>query len=279
MFNIEELLGGSNATINILGGIGFFAVVAITFYIVWVYYKKIKGEKSEGQRAGYDWDGIDEYKNDVPTGWAVILVLLMVWAGWYYLIGYPVNSYSQIGEWNQENAEYKAQFEKTWENADDETLQAMGESVYLAKCAPCHGNTADGLDGKAADLTKRISAASVAHTIKNGSSNVLMAAEMPAGLMFDEKEIATVSAYVANGLKGAGAELYSANCAACHGADGKGMEYVAPSIASFNDSELISVIKNGKKGAIGHMPSFTKEGTMTELQYKAVAKYIHSLGQ
>ncbi len=32
----------------------------------------------------------------------------------------------------------------------------MGQSIFLVQCAPCHGVDAEGIDGKAQDLTKRI---------------------------------------------------------------------------------------------------------------------------
>jgi len=280
---IEQLFGGSNETINILGGIGFFAVVAITFYVVYVYYKKIKGEKSEGKLAGYDWDGIDEYKNDLPTGWTVVTILLIVWAGWYYLIGYPVNSYSQIGEWNQENTEYKAKFESTWQNVDASTMVAMGESIYLAKCAACHGLTADGLDGKAANLTEYGHQAHIEKVIANGSKGLgYPGGEMPAGLMAgaSSADVKTVASYVAKGMTGAGAEQYNMYCASCHGEDGTGMYGTFPDLTKYGSVDFtVQSVKHGKKGAIGEMPSFEKEGTLSPLQLNAVATYILSLGQ
>ncbi len=45
---------------------------------------------------------------------------------------------------------------------DHDTLVAMGESVFLVQCAPCHGVDAEGIEGKAQDLTHRISEAQVA---------------------------------------------------------------------------------------------------------------------
>lgn len=280
---IEQLFGGSNETINILGGIGFFAVVIITVYVMWVYIRKIKSEKSEGKLAEENWDGIGEYKNDLPTGWTVVLVLLIVWAGWYYLIGYPVNSYSQIGEWNHENEEYKAKFQSTWEGADAATLTAMGESIFLAKCASCHGLTADGLDGKAANLVEYGKQAHIEHVIINGSKGLgYPGGEMPAGLMAGASaaDVKAVASYVANGLQGAGAEQFKTNCASCHGEDGKGMFGTFPDLTAYGSVAFATqAIKGGKKGSIGEMPSFAKEGTMTDIQYKAVATYVLSLGQ
>ena len=45
---IDKLFGGQDQLINILGGVGFFFVVGITVYIMWIYIKKMKNEKSEG---------------------------------------------------------------------------------------------------------------------------------------------------------------------------------------------------------------------------------------
>ena len=56
---------------------------------------------------------LEKYKNPIPVGWAVVFLLMLVWAVWYYLIGYPLNSYSQIGEYNKEVKEANAKFEKS----------------------------------------------------------------------------------------------------------------------------------------------------------------------
>jgi len=278
---IDNLFGGQDQLINILGGVGFFFVVGITAYVMWVYVKKIKNDRSEGKLAEESWDGIGEYKNDLPIGWNVITLILIVWAFWYWFIGYPVDSYSQLGQWNVENEEYKAKFENTWQNADKDTLVAMGESIFLAKCAPCHGLTADGNNGQAADLTTYGHQAHIEYVIKHGSKGLgYPGGEMPAGLVKDEATIKKIASYVAKGLKGDGKDEYVANCAGCHGEDGKGMFGTFPDLTAYGSEDFaIKVIKHGKDGHIGFMPSYTKEGTLTELQYKAVASYILSLGQ
>ncbi|MDR0747819.1 MAG: c-type cytochrome [Helicobacteraceae bacterium] len=151
---IESLLGSSN-TINWLGGLGFFAVVIITVAIVALYFKQIKEHKGGGARLTEgEWDGIRDYDLPVPAGWTLSFALLLIWAIWYWLVGYPLNAYTQIGELNSEIKEYNAQYEKTWSNIDSEGLVKMGKSVYIANCSQCHGLTNDGLGGKAADLRK-----------------------------------------------------------------------------------------------------------------------------
>ena len=279
---IESLFGGSNDTINILGGIGFFVIVAITAWVLYVYIGQIKSSKSEGELAEENWDGIGEYKNPLPTGWAVIFAGLIVWAVWYYLAGYPLNSYSQIGEWNKENKEYKAEFAKTWANPSEDDLRGMGESIFLAKCAPCHGNTADGMGGKAADLTKYGHKAHIEYVVKNGSKGLgYQGGNMPAGLVSGD-DVSVVADYVSGGLKdeGRGREIFINSCASCHGEDGKGMYGTFPDLTTYGSVGFTTkVIKLGKTGDIGWMPSFAKEGTLTDIQYKAVATYVLSIGQ
>lgn len=272
--------------INVLGIAGFFAVVGITGWVMFVYIRAIKNTKAQGELEEYNWDEIKEYKNPLPFGWAVIYVGVIVWAFWYWLIGYPTGAYSQIGEWNQENEEYKASFERKWQNPSEETLLSIGESIFLAKCAPCHGNTGDGIGGKAADLVGFGKADHIAYVVKHGSKGLgLPGGEMaPYGGMGDlnEDDVEAVSKFVANGLKGEGRgkEVYGTNCASCHGEDGKGMDNVFRDITTYGTvADTIHIIKNGKNGNIGNMPAFKKEGTLTELQYKAVAKYILSMGE
>ena len=67
---------------------------------------------------------------------------------WYFTVGYPINGFSQIGQWNEETKEYNAKFEQKWQNPSAETLKAMGESIFLVQCAPCHGETAEELKVK-----------------------------------------------------------------------------------------------------------------------------------
>ena len=55
------------------------------------------------------------------------------------------------------------------------------------------------------------------------------------------------------------------------------MPYVAPNIREFDDALVLAVLKEGKKGNIGTMPSFA--GRLNETQEKALAAYLRSLGE
>lgn len=281
--------GGFNGDIvNMLAVGGAVALVIITVFVVIKYVRQMQVDTADGELADDSWDDIGEYHNPIPTGWAVIFLLTMVWGMWYLIAGYPVNSYSQIGEYNEDVVVHNAKFEKEYASITGERLVEMGESVFLAECKVCHGLSADGIDGKAADLTHRISAASVKDIIINGSNYSLLneGSSMPGrdGIMNANKdyapitdaEIDAVSAYVANGMSGAGADVFAGACASCHGEDGKGMEYVAPNIATYDMTLLNNVLNHGKKGVMGTMPAFDRLNTK---QKEAVSAYIITLSK
>ncbi|AXH13938.1 cytochrome C oxidase subunit III [Malaciobacter mytili LMG 24559] len=268
----------SDDYINSLTMLGAIAIITITVFVALKYVNQIKNDKATGELAEDNWDGIGEYKNPIPTGWGLAFIGVLVWLFWYWSFGYPTNGFSQIGQWNEETIEYNKKFASKWENPSDETLTAMGESLFLVQCAPCHGVDAEGIGGKAQNLTHRMSKESVEDVIRNGANN--FKAEYPAGMppmmLSDDAEIDAVSSYVAGGFKGEQPAAFGV-CAGCHGADGKGIDYVAPNIVSYDDAVVMATLTNGKKGSIGIMPSF--KGRLNPTQEKALATYIRSLGE
>ena len=278
--------GGLNDDIvNQLGVAGAVALVLISVYVVIGYVRQMQEKTAEGQLADEQWDGIGEYLNELPLGWAVTFFLLIVWGMWYFTMGYPVNSYSQIGEYNEDTAAHNAKYNAQYAEITGDRLVEMGESVFLAECKVCHGLAADGIDGKAANLNHRIDEVAVKHAVINGSNNGLLGMEMPmpdrnglfnanSGALITDAEIDAVASFVANGMTGAGADVFAGTCASCHGADGAGMEMVAPSLTAFDTKLVTNVLNNGKKGAIGAMPAFNN---LNAKQKEAVGAYITSL--
>lgn len=281
-------MGGEGDWVNKLAVLGAVVLVIVTAFVVTKYVRQMQFDKASGKLADENWDGIGEYKNELPFGWAIIFLGLTIWAIWYFLAGYPVNAYSQIGEYNEEVAAHDAKFEAQYANMDDATLKEMGQSVFIVQCAPCHGLQADGIDGKAANLNHRLEEKSIKHVIQNGSNNQLLGMEMPmpdrnglmnanTGALITDAEIDAVAKYVAGGMKGTeGADVFAGTCAACHAADGKGTDMVAPSIAEFNPTLIANVLKHGKKGAIGQMPAFNN---LTDVQVKALGAYVTGLSK
>lgn len=260
--------------INMITMIGAVAIAVITVGVAVKYINQMKTDTAGGELCEDNWDGIGEYKNELPGGWAWSFFGTLVWAMWYFTIGYPVNGYSQIGEWNEEVKAYNAKFEATHKNADAATLQQMGESVFLVQCAPCHGATGDGLSGKAHDFTSRMSKAQILDVIKNGSNQLGYPMGAMPPMMAQGADAEAIATYIAGGMKGEQPASFAA-CASCHGADGKGMNGMSPTLVGYDATLVSKILQNGKKGALGKMPSF--KTMITPVQEKALTVYIQSL--
>lgn len=273
----------SGDMVNVYSAIAAVLIVAITVFVVIKYVNQMQNDTASGELAEHEWDGIGEYKNELPTGWAIMFIVLIAWYIYYGLVAYPFNAYSQIGEYNEEVKAYNDKYADTFANIkeDKERFHAMGKSVFNVNCAPCHGVQGDGLATagdstlKAANLTHRIDAISVKHVINNGAAQLGYAAPMPAGMATGE-DVEILANYIANGMQGEEPAAY-ATCAGCHGVDGMGIQGVGPALKTFDDYVLTQVLKYGKKGAIGKMPSF--DNILNETQLEAVAAYVASLAK
>ena len=258
-------------SVNALTMAGAIAIATITGAVTTKYINQMKTDNASGKLADENWDGIGEYENELPSGWAYTFLAVFMWSMWYGLIGYPVNAYSQIGEYNEEVLAYNKKFEEKHKTDDASTLKEMGESIFLVQCQQCHGVTGDGLSGRAQDFTAERSKAEVLNIINNGQ-NALAAfpGGMPAG-MASGADAEAIAAYVAGGFKSEKPAAF-ATCASCHGANGEGMPMVAPSI---NGYDIHNTLAKGKKGKIGRMPSFST--LITPVQEKALTAYVQSL--
>ncbi len=263
----------SSDTVNQLSLLGAVAIVVLTVYVAGKYIRQMKTDTSTGELTDENWDGIGEYKNPVPTGWIVSFLGTMIWGLWYWFLGYPLNAYSQIGEYNEEVKAYNAEFEKKWQNPNQETLLAMGEGVYLVQCAPCHGIAGDGIEGKAAGFDRWGGANGIIDTIKKGSKGLgYPMGEMPAGLVGDA-DAKVIADWIAGGMQGEKPAAFSA-CSSCHGEDGKGLGGQAPDLTTYGKPAfVVDVLNRGKEGFIGTMPKFS-DGRLTDIQKNAVANYI-----
>jgi len=260
--------------INMITMIGAIAIAVITAGVSVKYINQMKTDTSGGQLAEENWDGIGEYLNELPSGWAFSFLGTMIWGLWYWFIGYPLNAFSQIGQYNEEVLEYNKKFEATYKNPSESVLKEMGESIFLVKCAPCHGTTGDGLSGKAQDFTTRMSKAQVLYIIANGSNQLSYPmGAMPAGMASGDDANA-IATYIASGMKGDAPASFAA-CTSCHGEDGKGMAGMAPNIAEYDDTIIIKTLEHGKKGKLGTMPAF--KTMLTPVQAKSLSAYIKTL--
>lgn len=279
-----------NDNITILALLGALVILVLTAFIVSTYFNKMKHSKADGVLTEEDWDGIKEFKNDLPIGWAASFLCVIIWGLWYMFIGYPLNAYSQIGEYNREVDNYNKNFESKWASLDSSEIAVMGENIFLVQCSQCHGVDKSGIDGKAADLNNWGRTTQVVNVILNGSKGLnYMAGEMvPIEVSKDEAQAIAnfVMADISNAKIPAnaesiaqGRELFATHCTACHGADGKGLEGVedfAPDLSKYGTYEFLQIVlTRGKNGHIGKMPSFTY-ANFNDTQEKALNGFILS---
>ena len=235
---VDEMMGGD--IVNILTMIGAAAIIVISVFVVLKYVKQMQEDDSEkGELAEEDWDGVREYKNELPVGWALSMLALMVWGAWYMTSGYPVQSYSQIGEYNEDVALANKASEAKFAMLTDTQKLQMGSSLFSVQCAPCHGPQGNGQENyssgqlTAEDLTKRhMSKTYVEKVIHEGSTQLGYEGGMPnrdglfninTNAMITDAEIKTVARYISNGFKDedsstAGKEIFAGACSSCHGA-------------------------------------------------------------
>lgn len=177
--------------------------------------------------------------------------------------------------------------------------RAQGKAAFGDNCVPCHGTGASGSKGfpnlNDDDWLWGGTVEQVMQTIQYGIRSGHEKAHDGSMLAFGRdgilkgEEIVTVASYVRSlsGLKverkfdaAAGQKIFSENCAACHGAEGKGNPDVgAPNLVDkiwlygSDEASVIETITNGRSGV---MPAWSARLDPTTI--KALAVYVHSLG-
>lgn len=179
--------------------------------------------------------------------------------------------------------------------------RAQGRAAFGDNCAPCHGSGAAGSKGypnlNDDDWMWGGSLEQIQQTILHGIRSTDADAhvgDMPAfgrdGLL-QRPEIVAVADYVRSlsnlpvpqGVTpdlAKGKEVFAANCAACHGADGKGnVELGAPNLTDgiwLYGSDRDTIIATLTNGRAGIMPAWA--GRLDPTTIKALTVYVHALG-
>lgn len=259
-------------------------------WCIWLLFSQRKAKvihTADGAVAdtGHVWDGdLRELNNPLPRWWMWMFLLSCIFA-LVYLVLYPgLGSYPGILGYSTDGAlmssmtnandELKPIYAKYVKMdieqvaADPKALE-MGQRLFLNSCAQCHGSDAGGSKGfpnlTDGDWLYGGSPENIKTTIVNGRGGV-----MPPFPQLDDKQIVDVTNYVrslsrlpADDLKVArGAEVFKANCIACHGADGKGNIVLgAPSLTDktwlYGSSEAV-IIETITKGRMAMMPAQDK---------------------
>lgn len=202
----------------------------------------------------------------------------------------------------------KAAFRDRIADADLETIQsdpelldfalAGGAAAFGDNCAPCHGRGAQGFPGYP-NLRDDVwlwggQLDAIHQTIQHGiraddpdTRNSQMPAFGKLG-MLKADQINDVAEYVLS-LSGnaedqaaaeRGAEIFAAQCAACHGAEGEGNQALgAPSLGDelwLYGGDKATVVETITNSRSGMMPAWS--GRLDAATIKELAIYVHSLG-
>lgn len=271
------------------------------------------------ETTGHEWDGIKELNTPLPRWWLYVfyatILFSVVWVILYPawpiglsdytkgVIGYSARAdlMRDLEAQRAERAVWRERFEaqEVAEIARDPDLlqfaMAGGRVLFADNCAPCHGSGGAGAPGFPNLVDDNWmwggSLEQIHHTVVYGVRNEHPEArisEMPAygtlGIL-ERDEIAAVADHVLH-LAGRGEddprgrEIFAAECAACHGEDGKGMvELGAPNLTNdiwlFGGSrqDIIAQIRQPRHGVMPYW--FERLG---EAELKQVTIYVHALG-
>jgi cytochrome c oxidase cbb3-type subunit 3 len=291
-------------------GWGIYIALVTGVGIVWCLYLLFSQRKTnvtykpDGSvdDTGHVWDDdLRELNNPLPRWWMWMFLLSCVFAI-VYLVLYPgmgtyqgTLGYTTTGAHEasvtQANQELKPVYAKYMEQvvkavAADPKAREMGQRLFLNYCAQCHGSDAGGAKGypNLADQDWLYGGEpdNIKTTLIAGRAGV-----MPAFAHLEGGQISDVANYVrglsglaADQLKSArGAEVFKANCAACHGPDGKGMQAMgAPNLTDrvwlYGGSEA-AIVETVSKGRNGKMPAH--ESILTPEKIHLLTAYVWSL--
>ena len=237
---------------------------------------------------GHVWDGdLAEYNNPLPRWWMWLFYITIVFS-LAYLVLYPglgklpgALGWTSVGEHASEIADFDARQAPLYAKysamdiphvAVDPLAHAMGERLFLANCAQCHGSDAGGGKGfpnlRDNDWEYGGDPVSIKESITNGRNGIMP----PFGPILGDNGVKNVAHYVRS-LSGLPADslrvqigkpIFMQNCAACHGADGKGNQQIgAPNLTDQiwlyggTEATIVETITKGRgeASAITRMPA------------------------
>lgn len=251
---------------------------------------------------GHVYDGLEELNNPMPRWWMWLFYITIVF-GVIYLVLYPgfggfagKLGWQSVGQYQEEiklaDAEIGPIFEKYKATdlkalAADSKANAMGERLFLNYCAQCHGSDARGSKGYP-NLTDRDwlhggEPETIKLSILKGRHGQMPPMSAAVG---SEKDIEAVAHYVLS-LSGSAHDAIKANegrekfavCAACHGADGKGMAAMgAPNLTDktwLYGGSVATVMETIRLGRNNVMPAFDE--FLGEAKVHLLAAYVWGL--
>lgn len=287
----------------------YIAIIAVggIVWCLWLLFSQRKWliNKKPGvvEDTGHVWDGdLRELNNPVPRWWTFMYIIMCV-VGLGYLVLYPglgayqgVLGYTTAVEVKDDQTKLNEEVKPVYARfaamdipaiAADPDARVIGQRLFLNNCAQCHGSDARG----AASFPNLAQGDSMygrtpeaLHTsIAKGRNGVMP----PMSANINPKSAGEIAQYVRSmsGLAHdqirviSGKREYLNNCAACHGADGKGNKALgAPNLTDdvwlYGSSEatIVNTILNGRNN---RMPA--QEHVLTPEQIRLLSAWVWGL--
>jgi cytochrome c oxidase cbb3-type subunit 3 len=284
-----------------VAGITVFSIAACVL-LLW-FSGKAKAMTASDNTTGHVWDGdLREMNNPLPRWWVGLFIITILFAVVYlYLypgLGASSGSYgwtshgqydAEVAKGDAEVAPLYAKFlaMKVEDVSKDPQAHAIGERLFMNNCSQCHGSDAHGGKGfpnlTDGDWLHGGTPEKIVETLTKGRVGNMPTMAAAVGTSDDVKNVAN---YVLS-LSGSPHDSVRANlgkdkfvvCAACHGADGKGMQAVGSAnltdniwLHGFGEQAIINMVTNGK---VNVMPA--QESKLSTAQIHVLASYVWGL--
>ncbi len=281
-----------------VAGITIISIAACAL-LLW-FTGKAKAMTAGDNTTGHVWDGdLREMNNPLPRWWVGLFIITIVFSC-IYLYLYPglgsfagKSGWSSTGQYDAEVAKGDAEVAPLYakfmamsveDASKDPQAHAVGERLFMNNCSQCHGSDAHGGKGFP-NLTDKDwlhggTPEKIVETITKGRVGNMPPMAAAVGTADDVKNVAN---YVLS-LSGSPHDSVRANlgkekfvvCAACHGADGKGMQAVGSAnltdniwLHGFGENAIIAMVTNGKTNI---MPA--QESKLSAAQIHVLASYV-----
>ena len=252
--------------------------------------KMAPGEKPG--TTGHVWDeDLQEWHNPLPSWWMWLFYITIVFSV-VYLILYPgLGSYkgylgwSSAGQYQDEQKQAAATYGPVIDKFLKQDVQAVaanpeareiGQRLFLNYCAQCHGSDAGGSRGcpnlRDNDWLYGGTPEAIKATIVGGRNGAMPPMGAAVGGAEEVRDVAhfvlSISGRTHDSLRAQrGKPKFAANCAACHGPEGKGNQQIgAPNLTDdiwlHGGTEAV-IIETIVKGRMNQMPAhkdFLDEG-------------------
>lgn len=284
-----------------VGGLTLVSIIACLI-LLWVA-GTTKSATTADNTTGHVWDGdLAEINNPLPRWWVYLFVITCIFALVYGAL-YPMFGrfqgalgWSSQGQHTAEVAKVEANIAPLYAKFSAMTpeqmianpeAKAVGERLFMNTCAQCHGSDARGAKGfpnlADNDWLGGTDHAYIRTVIAEGRTGVMPPMAAAVGGPEDVRNVAnyvlSLSGSPADAVRVAQGKEKFAACAACHGADGKGMHALgAPNLT---DNTWLhgwgeeAIVRGINQGFNNHMPG--QSALLNEGQINVLASYVLGL--